>query len=266
MSIVLDRAEFFALAALFKADEIIGLDTAVLLPDDVSARQALYDIGRAQLLARDLLRVEPDGSVAIDEGLSTLFTPLASPETAVLALRHVPEHGRQVFLYYERAGRYVEQTLPDESTHRLESIGDRTALIERLLTIYPINASGFVPEALTVPASPMGRAFRLVEDGQTAEARALLEAATPAEATLAGYMVDLLESAQFSGSITLARPQPGKVARSIDIVVVQAPDEAWGFIPTSDTSLLNAERMNRAVLRQTLEHILTLLGFAEPER
>lgn len=266
MSILLDRAEFYTLAALLKADEIIGLNGSVLLPAGSSARQALYDIGRAQLLARDLLRVEPDGSVAMEEGLSTLFSPLASPETAVLALRHAPDHGRQVFLYYERAGFYVEQTLPDDSTHRLDLIGDRAALIERLLAILPIDADGFVPEALTVPAAPMGRAFRLVEDGRPAEARALLEAATPAEATLAGYMVDLLENALFSGSITLARPQPGAVARSLDIVVVQAPDEAWAFTPTSDISLLRAERMNRAVLRQTLEHILTLLGFAEPER
>lgn len=256
MAIILDRSEFFALVALLRATDVFGLEAADLLPMDPVALQALYDEGRGRLLARDLIRRATDGAIVLEQGLRTLFETIIDPDQAVLAARHLPGRGRQIFLYYGRGDVYVEQTLPDDHTHRLALLGNVDALVTRLLEIFPVSALPYVPESFTTTASALSAAFQHVEAGRLDAARGVLEAAPTSDATLGGYMAVLFGSAVFNGSLTFVRPIPGGAARSLDLSFVQAPDEAWGITPTDEPGVLRAERMNAAVLRATLGQLV----------
>ena len=135
MAITFTRAEFFALAALYQADEIIGLDAAVLLPTDPESRAALYAEGRARHLARGMLRADDRGQLEPDRTLDAVMRAIVAPVCVVWVSRHLPSQGRQWFLYYGSNDNFVEQTLPDATSHRLAVIGDVNDLVSRLLTI-----------------------------------------------------------------------------------------------------------------------------------
>jgi hypothetical protein len=264
MSIILDRSEFFALAAMLRATDVFGLEAAALLPSEPAALQALYDRGRERLAARDLIRRTPAGEIAIEQGLRDVMAMVLDPDQAVLAARYLPGRGRQVFLYYGRGGSFVEQTLPDNHTHQISLLGDAEALVSRLMEIFPVSALPFVPESFTATATALRSAFQQVEAGDVETARNLLAAAPTSDATLGDYMAVLFGSAVFNGNLTFVRSTPGGVAQSLDLSLVQAPDEAWGITPTDDPAVLRAERMNAAVLRATLHR--TIDGARQPAR
>ncbi len=256
MSVILDRSEFFTLMALLRATDVFGLEASALLPSEPAALQALFDEGRERLLTRDLIRRTTSGEIALELGLRDLMTTIVDPDQAVLAARHLPGRGRQIFLFYGRGGSFVEQTLADENTHHVTQLSDVEALVEHLLRIFPVSALPFVPESFTTTAVALRAAFQQVEAGQTEAARRLLEAAPTSDAMLGGYMAVLFGSAVFNGNLTFVRPTPGGVAQSLDLSLVQAPDEAWAITPTDDPAMLRAERMNAAVLRATLRRLI----------
>lgn len=254
MAIVLDRTEFFALATLFHATEIIGLDTAALLPPAADTRQVLYDQGRDRLRARDLLRFNAVGEVELEQGLRDLCAPVMNPEWALLVVRYLPRLGRQLFLYYGRAARAVEQTLLDDHTHRLGIVGDSEAMVNRLLELLPVSEPRYVPEKVTVPARALAQAFRFVERDQLQQAQSVLAGEPTSDGTLSSYLADLMANAAFCASLTFVKP--GSETRSFDIALIQAPDEAWGITASDDRDTLTAERMNATVLRGTLREAL----------
>ncbi len=264
MAITFTRAEFFALASLYQADEIIGLDAAGLLPADAQTRAALYAEGRAGLLARGLLRTAASGELEPDRTLDAVMRDVVAPAFVVWVSRHLPGQGRQWFLYYGNDGRFVEQTLPDASTHRLAVVGGVSAMVDRLLTILPVDEGAFVRESVVVPALSLSEAYRLAQQGASDQARAALESAVPTDPTVASYMADLFASAQFSAAVTLIRLDPGRPADTREIAIVQAPDEAWGLTQTRESDHLLAERMNATVLRATLHAALTGLTRLAP--
>lgn len=256
MAITFTRAEFFALAALYQADEIIGLDAAVLLPTDPESRAALYAEGRARLLARGMLRADDRGQLEPDRTLDAVMRAIVAPVCVVWVSRHLPSQGRQWFLYYGSNDNFVEQTLPDATSHRLAVIGDVNDLVSRLLTILPIDESAFVRESVSVPAQSLAEAYRLAQHGASEQARTVLESSVPADPTVASYMADLFASAQFSAAVTLIRIEPDRPIDTREIAIVQAPDEAWAITQTRAIDVLVAERMNANVLRATLRAAL----------
>lgn len=256
MAIVLDRAEFFTLASLFRADEIIGLDAESLVPSQATEQQALYDRGREQLRERELLRFNDRQEVELEQGLRELMATVVFPENALLVVRVVPELGRQLFLYYERGHVFVEQTLPDERSHRLALVGGHDALVARLLELFPVSDAPFAPDAFNVAATELLQAYQLAGEGQAERARAVLEAARSSNASLAAHMADVFAHAAFSGNLSLMKLEPGRATRSHDIALAQSADGAWGITTLAEADTLRVERMNATVLRETLRRAL----------
>ncbi|MBL8097319.1 MAG: hypothetical protein JNL73_24280 [Anaerolineales bacterium] len=256
MAIVLDRAEFYTLASLFRAEEIIGLDAEALIPTQAAEQQALYDRGREQLRERELLRINARQEVELEQGLRDLMATVVNPENALLVVRSLPELGRQLFLYYERGHVFVEQTLPDDHSHRLGLVGDHDALVARLLELFPVTAAPFAPDAFTVATNDLLQAYQLAGEGQAERARAVLEAARSSNAALATQMAEVFAHAAFSGNISLLKLVPGRTTRSHDIALAQGPDGAWGITGGAETDTLRVERMNATVLRETLRRAL----------
>lgn len=259
MSIVLDRAEFFTLASLFRADGIFGLDASVMVPKEPAEQQALYDRGREQLRERELLRFNERNEVELEQGLRDLMATVVDPENTLLAVRHVPGLGRQIFLYYERGHVFVEQTLPDEHSHRLGVVGDHEALVARLLELFPLTDAPFPPDAFTAATQPLLEAYQLGTAGEAERARAVMATATTSDATLAAHIADVFAQASVIGNISLMKLVPGVTTRSYDIALAQAHDEAWGITAAGDDQTMRVERMNATVLAETLRRGLGAL-------
>lgn len=259
MSIVLDRAEFFTLASLFRADGIFGLDAGVMVPKEAAEQQALYDRGRDQLRERELLRFNERNEVELEQGLRDLMATVVDPENTLLVVRQVPGRGRQIFLYYERGHIFVEQTLPDEHSHQLGVVGGHEALVARLLEIFPLTDAPFPPDAFTAATGPLLEAYQLAGEGQAERARAVMETAATSNAALAAHIADVFAQATFIGNISLMKLVPGRTTRSHDIALAQAHDEAWGITAAGDDQSMRVERMNATVLAETLRQGLAAL-------
>lgn len=259
MSIVLDRAEFFTLASLFRADGIFGLDASVMVPKEPAEQQALYDRGREQLRERELLRFNDRNEVELEQGLRDLMATVVDPENTLLVVRQVPGRGRQIFLYYERGHVFIEQTLPDEHSHQLGVVGDHEALVARLLELFPLTDAPFPPDAFTVATQPLLAAYQLAGEGEAERARAALESATTSNASLARHMAEVFAQASFIGNISLMKLVPGRTTRSYDIALALAHDEAWGITAAGDDQTMRVERMNATVLAETLRQGLAAL-------
>lgn len=262
MSIVLDRSEFFTLATLLRADQIFGLDASKIVPESAEAAQALYDQGRESLRARDLIRVNAHNEVELEQGLRDLMETVVSPENALLAVRVTPGLGRQLFLYYERGHRFVEQTLPDEASHQLGMLDSHEALVERLLQIFPLTEAAAPEAGFTIATPELLEAYQLAGAGQRAQALALLEQARSSNAALAEQLGRAFTEAEFTGNISLIKIVPGRTANSHDIALAQNAEGAWGITATRDDHVMRVERINAEVLRSTLRQ--GLLAMDQP--
>jgi hypothetical protein len=252
MAIILDRSEFFALANLLQAGPILGLDATKLIPESPPEQQALYDKGRDQLLARDLLRRNNRNEIEIEEGLHEITLALIEPQNALMAVRIVPGRGRQLICYYERNGGYVEQTFPSESQHQIGTLDSPDAVTERLLSIFPIDASPTPDQQFACTLQPLLHAFQLASDGRQSEIAQAMDAAQPSDPALARQLAQALAEAEFLGNISLLKLIPERTTQSHDIAFVQSPAGAWGVTATKDPQIMRVERMDGAALRATL--------------
>ena len=93
MQINFSRAEFFMLAALMRADGIIGLDPSRLLPETAAERQALYAAGEASLSARKLLRLS-GGEAQLEDSVLRMMRTVTRPQTALITVKTLPKVGQ----------------------------------------------------------------------------------------------------------------------------------------------------------------------------
>ena len=249
---ILDRAEFYALAVLFRASTIVGLDAAALVAADPKSQQELFTLGHHQLQDRELIRPDSQGSIDLERDLSEQFAAIVLPEQIVMVLRRLPAGERDLLMFYERGGVFVELTIPRTGIYRLARIGSADSLIARVLEVLPITDRPYVPEALSLSGSRVATAFQHVLERHETDAHALLETASTDDATLARYLVDVFASATFAGAITLVRPTAEGSVRSSDITVIHSPDESWSLVSQNGSDRVWAERMNAAALRSTL--------------
>ena len=252
MSIVLDRSEFFALAAMLKADQIFGLDASRMVPESPEAAQALYDQGRDLLRQRDLIRVNARQEVEIEQGLRELMQTVINPENALLAVRVTPGLGRQLYLYYERGHQFVAQTLPDENSHHLGTLDSHDALVERLLEIFPLTEAASPDEGFTIDTQSLLEAYRLAGADQRAQAVALLQQAEASDPALAAQLGEAFNAAEFTGNISLLKIVPGRTTNTHDIALAQGPTGSWAITATRDDAVMRVERCNAEILRHTL--------------
>jgi hypothetical protein len=234
MELILSRAEFFALTALTRAPAIIGLDPDQLLPPDLDARRALYAEGEASLVSRDLIRIDAAGAAELEQNVLRLFGFLTTPSHAVVSVKRTPGIGRQLFLHYGLGGWFVEQTLPDERTHRIADVGDGAALAARLEAIYPLAPAE--RRALSFAAEPAAlmEAYNAASEGDLAAARTALPDLSEPAARAADRFLTAAARQDFSGSIAFVQVNPGEENTASECLVVSAAGENWLLIAAGD--------------------------------
>lgn len=263
MTLILDRAEFYALTVLLRATTIVGLDPAALVAADHESQQSLFVLGRDQLRDRDLIRSNERGSLDLEQGVADLLAAIVRPERVVMAVRRLPAGERDLLMFYGRDDAFVELSIPRIGIFRLARVGSAEGLIARLIELLPITDQPFVPETLTLAGSRAAKAFQLVMEGRATEARALLEETSSEDPTLARYLVDVIANATLAGNITLLQPMIGDGVRSSDITVIHSPDETWSLVSSNGSDRVWAERTNGVVLRGTLRRALSHVSAVE---
>ncbi len=232
MQINFSRAEFFMLAALMRADGIIGLDPSRLLPESAAERQALYSAGEASLSARKLLRLE-GGEAQLEDNVMRLMSAVARPQTALITVKTLPNVGQQMFLHYGQAGVYVEQTLPNEQTHRLADVGDNIQLRERLQDIFALPTAVADEAGFELDTAAMLAAYNFVRDGDDAQGLEALAQNGPVDAPKRAFF-ESIKAMQYSGTIAMMQIVPDQESEAREFAVVSGAGRAWLMIGAED--------------------------------
>ena len=237
---LLDRSEFVALAALMRADDIIGIDPAQLLPATPAERQAMFVSGEESLIARKLARQTAAGQIQFESALLGMARALTQPHSAVIAVRAVPGRGQQLFLYYARGGAWVEQTFPDPRTHRLAEVGSSDALLERLLEMFDFPRSAGEGPDFQMDTAGFVTLVSAVRAGEVPDAASV--GATDPEAL--DSLVGAFAYGPVNGSIAMLPIREGRALEALEIALARGRAESW--IIADDGIALGKARAHRA--------------------
>lgn len=256
---VLDRSEFVALAALMRADAIIGIDPTQLLPPTPAERQALFVDGEKRLIARGLARLSPPNAIQLDPALLRMARALTQPQNAVIAIRAVPGRGQQVYLYYARDAAWVEQTFPEPRAHRLSEVGDTTELLERLLALYDFPEGGGEGPGFQLDTAGFVTLVSAVRAGEIPDAASV--GATDPEGL--DSLIGAYAYGPVNGSIALLPIREGRELEPMEIALARGQAESW--LIADDRGHLGkarALRADRASLSDALSAMLQALDRA----
>ncbi len=257
--IVLDRSEFVALAALMRADNIIGVDASQLLPASPAERQALYLEGEKRLIARDLARQTPDRKIQFEQSLLAMARALTQPRSAVVTIRHRPGLGQQLFLYYEREGAWVEQTLPDERAHRLAEIGATDALLVQLLDLFDFPAAGGDGESFLLDVAGFVNLARAAREGVIVDAGA----AGASDPAAFDSLDEAFVTGAANGTIAMLPIRDGHPLETLEIALARGRDESWMIVADDETpGKVRAYRSDRDALAAALTTMLRSMELA----
>ena len=256
MDYILDRSEFVALAALMRADDIIGIDPTQILPATPAERQALYVAGERSLIARGLARETEKHQIRFEPSLLGMARALTQPRSAVIAIRAVPGRGQQLFLYYARDEVWIEQTFPDPRTHRLAEVGGADALLERLLDLFDFPLSGGDGMNFQMDTAGFVTLVSAVREGETPDAASV--GATDPEAL--DSLVGAYAYGPVNGSIALLPIREGREVEALEIALARGQAESWMIAGDgNNTGKARAYRADREALAGTLEAMLRAL-------
>lgn len=256
MEYLLDRSEFLAVAALMRASDIIGIDASQLLPASLDQRHAMYAAGEKSLIDRGLARQTAVNQIQFEQTLLGVARAVTQPQNAVVVVRALPGRGQQLFLYYERDGAWVEQTLPDSRTHRLAEIGATDALLSRLLQVFDFPESGGDGMSFNMYIAGFVALARVAREGGA------VDAANAVASDKAGLdsLVRAYVSGPASGTIAMLPVREGRETNSVEIALARGQTESWIIVSESnDAGRVSAFRSDRALLADTLGTMLRAL-------
>jgi hypothetical protein len=234
MDIRLSRSEFITLAALLKAEGIFGLDPAQLMPAASTERQALYNAGEKSLQSRDLLRVTEKSEAVLEQNLLRISRAVVDPQTTVRIIKTLPAAGQQVYLHYGREAAFVEQTMPDEQTHRLSDIGGIGELLQRIQAILPVPAGSTSATTIsTYDARLLIAVYGLFQQNGVKDARDALRDNNALDATTEAWL-GTLSNLDYSGTLALFKIIPDAEVTPAEIAVFVGAGVAWLLTPAAN--------------------------------
>lgn len=223
--IILSRAEFLVLLDALDVGAVVGFDAATLFPEAPHEQRRLVEQGQESLATRGLLRVTSDGVHVIDSLLMLVAAVVARPDIASITVRDIPRIGQQLFLHYQSGAYLVEQTLPAEGTHRLATLPDQEALLDRLLAIFPPPTQS-VPDIRGVVSQEIFLAAKArAEEGDIIGAAALLEGALTPQG--AADLCAAIASPVVSGTIALLRCADEEIVDARNPALLIDEQSAW---------------------------------------
>lgn len=257
--ITLDRSEFVVLMDAVEAQNVIGVDSNEIVPDDDTQHKALLEKGLALLKERGAVREVDDVNV-MDIDLLSMAMLVANPEIAVVTSRDNPGQGQQLFFHYAAGDVIVEQTLPDEFHHRWALVPGQTGLVERLLGILPVENSGKPQFVGALKEEAFLEAKEQIENNQSAAGRATFEAAGIKGPALDG-LVDAIAHPKFGGMIAILQVRNNEATDARNLALVQGTQAAYLFTQSaSDPETIEINTTDETKLRSLLTNWLAELS------
>jgi hypothetical protein len=223
--IVLKRSEFLVLLDALQAPAIIGVPRDSLLLQEPDQFRAGVREGIDNLKKRNLLQVN-DNIQVLNADLLAMGVAVAYPQLVFITTRDTSD-GQQLFLHYQTDGILVEQTFPEEKTHRLAVLAYRTVLLARLRAIMALPEQGGALEvSVVLPAAAFADMKAKAEEGQTEAALKVLTKAGLAEAP-ARVLAESLQAPVAGATAVLLQCKRGQVTASRNAAVVQGRAATW---------------------------------------
>ena len=224
--IVLTRAELLTLLDAVNADNLVGVDSDALLPDDPKEHQALVDEGIASLRKRGLIEVEDDVN-AINPELLAIAQVFARPELAILIRKENPELGVQRIMYFQRDMLIVEHTMPANGDFRFAIPPNTLAMFNRIELFVPVEegAPSAAYEEVLEPRAYVGVRW-LVEQGRPDDAETILNQQGWPEGA-SHLFVQALTSHTYAAAVAFTRIEGGQLVRAREMEVVRTDELTW---------------------------------------
>lgn len=224
--LVLTRAELLTLLDAVDADDLVGVDSDALLPDDPKEHADLVQEGIEKLKGRGLLEVVDDVNT-LNPTLFAVIQDFAHPDLVVLIRKQVPDLGEQRIMYYQRGTDIVEHTMPETEQFRFAVIPNTLAMINRIELFVPVEEGA--------PASAYQETLEqkayigvrwLVDQGRPEEAETILNDEGFPEGP-AHLLVQALASYEYAAALAFLRIEDGQVVGGREMEVIRTNELTW---------------------------------------
>jgi hypothetical protein len=242
-----------------EAENVIGVDSNELVPDDDTQHKALLEKGLSLLKERGAVREVDDVNI-MDIDLLSMAMLVANPEIAVVTTRDTPGLGQQLFFHYAADEVIVEQTLPDQFHHRWALVPGQTGLVERLLGILPVENSGKPQFVGSLKEEAFLEAKGLIENNEIEEGRARFQAAGVTGPGLDG-LVDAIAHPKFGGMVAILQVRNNEATDARNLALVQGAQAAYLFTQSdADPETMEINTTDEPKLRSLLINWLAELS------
>jgi hypothetical protein len=248
--ILLSQAEMLVLMHAVRPDDLIGIDSDVLIPAAPGVHQALIQSGIQQLVARGLMSIEDEVHV-LNPDLLMIARIVAFPKIVTVLLKDVPEAGQQQFTYYQADQFIVEHSMPAANQYRFATLPDVKGQMERMAFILPTQQEPGQPNFdVEVPQDTYFRVReQVLVSAMAAADRELKTLGLAPEMVLA--LLSAMAKPRFSGTVAYLAAVPPRVVDARNLAVLQGQDSAWTMLPNAAGSL----RLRTVTADTLLEHL-----------
>lgn len=250
---LLEQAELLFLLNDIHAETVISIAPANLFPAEPEQRQVVLQEGAASLAQRGLLLVESDGHEGVNAELLSLITTLAHPKIAILVVHNDHETGLQLFWFYQTDEQIVEHTLTQEKLHKLTSLPNAPAMINRIEEILAVHEELSLNVVGEIGQSAFYTVKNLASQHEHEQALDILRVSGLSDADAAA-MLAVLERPLSAGNIALLRCVHETVIDGRNLALLQDEQATWSArqrvpgVPVLVVETTNSQSVNAQLL------------------
>jgi len=226
---ILEPSEFAYLMGTLKTPQVVGVDAPELFPVDSAEQTALYKEGARKLQEHGwLVPLENPSQFNLNVDLLYMAAVVAEPQFVIFTIRTQPDGSSRVLLHYLAEPDIVELSVTAGPKYALALVPDRAVLLGRIREMLDLPQSTPGSEVRFMIEEPAFETIQdLAEDGETAEAAALLKQEVGVNGHVGDSLVKALETPGTSGLVVVVRPRQGQIEAGRKASLFRSVDVVW---------------------------------------
>ena len=255
INILLSREELLLVLRLLQANAIPGIDADPLGPLTVEGEELALQVAGRALRARELARIQANGSLALHNLLLTAVGVCAYARHTIFVY-HWPENGATPTRYFGhiRGEDIVAHTRPEDVLHLFSLLPDKGQLIEQVLAVCEYEETPAAPAmSVTMASEDFVRVRELADEKKVDAAVSRLTGAQADSQAAQALVGTLAHSPRVSSLQTLKQEENGRVTKH-DFTILQNNQHVWFIAPASGeaSAPLQAQTTTRVELQSLL--------------